>query len=185
MSEKKSFIAHFLKERKMVGAMAPSSKFLAKKMLARIAFDQAKVIVELGPGTGVFTQRIIEQLHPEGKLFVFELNEGFMQALKQKIKDPRVVLIHDSAENIGKHLEKHGVKQADVVVSSLPLANFPLNLKESILRESHRVLKNNSMYVQFQYSLNAKKSIKKFYSNVEITFTPVNFPPAFVYYCTK
>ena len=59
MSEKKSFIAHFLKERKMVGAMAPSSKFLAKKMLARIAFDQAKVIVELGPGTGVFTQRII------------------------------------------------------------------------------------------------------------------------------
>lgn len=185
MSEKRSFIRNFFKERKMVGAMAPSSKFLAKKMLGKIPFGEAKVIVELGPGTGVFTRRIIEQLHPEGKLFVFELNDNFMSALKKEITDPRVILIHDSAEKIGEYLDQHQIKHADAVVSSLPLANFPAELKNRILQESHRVMHDKALYVQFQYSLNAKKNIKQYYSNVEITFTPANFPPAFVYYCRK
>lgn len=169
----------------MVGAMAPSSKFLAKKMLGKIPFAEAKVIVELGPGTGVFTRRILEQLHPEGKLFVFELNDSFIKTLQKEIKDPRVILIHDSAEKIGEYLSQYGIEHADAVVSSLPLANFPAELKNRILRESCRVLHDNALYVQFQYSLNAKKNIKQYYKQVEITFTPANFPPAFVYYCRK
>jgi phosphatidylethanolamine/phosphatidyl-N-methylethanolamine N-methyltransferase len=96
-----------------------------------------------------------------------------------------VILIHDSAEKIGEYLEKHGHSQADAVVSSLPLANFPSELKNRILTESHRVMHKDALYVQFQYSLNAKKNIKQFYKHVEIAFTPANFPPAFIYYCKK
>ena len=160
MSDKRSFIRNFWKERKMVGAMAPSSKYLAKKMLKRIDFSTAKVIVELGPGTGVFTRKILQNLSPDGILLVFELNDSFMQMLRKEFKDPRVI-------------------------SSLPLANFPSELKHRILTESHRVMHPNSLYVQFQYSLNAKKNIKQFYKHVDIAFTPANFPPAFVYYCKK
>lgn len=185
MSDKRSFIRNFWKERKMVGAMAPSSKYLAKKMLKRIDFSTAKVIVELGPGTGVFTRKILQNLSPDGILLVFELNDSFMQMLRKEFKDPRVILIHDSAEKIGEYLEKHGYSHADVVVSSLPLANFPSELKNRILTESHRVMHPDSLYVQFQYSLNAKKNIKQFYKQVDIAFTPANFPPAFVYYCKK
>lgn len=185
MSDKHSFLRNFWKERKMVGAMAPSSKYLAKKMLEKIDFSTAKVIVELGPGTGVFTRKILKELSPDGILLVFELNDSFMNQLKKEFQDPRVILVHDSAEKIGEYLEKHGYSQADAVVSSLPLANFPSELKNRILKESHRVMHSNSMYVQFQYSLNAKKSIKQFYKHVEIAFTPANFPPAFIYYCRK
>ena len=94
MSDKRSFIRNFWKERKMVGAMAPSSKYLAKKMLQKIDFSTAKVIVELGPGTGVFTRKILQKLSPDGILLVFELNDSFMNQLKKEFKDPRVILIH-------------------------------------------------------------------------------------------
>jgi len=180
---KKSFVANFWREKKMVGAMAPSSPFLAKKMLESIDFKKAKVIVELGPGTGVFTERIIDKMNPDAILLVFELNDNFMNLLKSKIKDPRVHLIHDSAEKISEYLAEHGFTKADAIVSSLPLANFPQELKQRILTESHTAMHQDSIYVQFQYSLNAKKSIKNTFKSVRITFTPVNIPPAFVYTC--
>ena len=61
----------------MVGSVVPSSKFLSRKMLDHLNFKQAKLVVELGPGTGVFTQRIIEKLDEESKLLVIELNDAF------------------------------------------------------------------------------------------------------------
>src|SRR3989338_7901463 len=85
MSGRKSFLRNFWKEKKMVGAMSPSSPFLAKKMLKSIDFKTVRVIVELGPGTGVFTRKMLEQLHPEGVLLVFELNDNFMQLLSNRI----------------------------------------------------------------------------------------------------
>lgn len=165
--------------------MTPSSRFLAKKMLEHIDFSTARVIVELGPGTGVFTRKIVEKLHPEGILLVFELNDSFMNMLKKEFKDPRVILIHDSAERISYYLHKNGVEKADAIISSLPLANFDQSLKKNILRESREALNDKASYVQFQYSLNAKNQIKQFFKHVKISFTPANFPPAFIYYCQK
>jgi phospholipid N-methyltransferase len=46
-------------------------------------------------------------------------------------------------------------------------------------------MNEESLYVQFQYSLNAKKAIKTLFRSVDITFTAANFPPAFVYTCRK
>ena len=60
----------------MVGSVVPSSKFLSKKMLDHLNFKKAKLVVELGPGTGVFTQRIIEKLDRESTLLVIELLKG-------------------------------------------------------------------------------------------------------------
>jgi phosphatidylethanolamine/phosphatidyl-N-methylethanolamine N-methyltransferase len=185
MSAKRSFLKSFWKEKKMVGSMVPSSRFLAKKMLDPIDFSKAKVIVELGPGTGVFTRKLLENLRPDGVLLVFELNDEFMALLRKEFHDPRVHLIHDSAEKIGEYLNKLGLKDADIVMSSLPLANFPDTLKDVILKESHRVMGDRGLYIQFQYSLNAKTHIKKTFRHVNISFTPANFPPAFVYTCHK
>lgn len=185
MQEKKSFIRHFMKERKMVGALAPSSRFLAHKMLKRIDFNKAQVIVELGPGTGVFTKRILEKMRPDGNLLVFELNDSFYKQLKKRFNDKRLILIHDSAEFIEKYLEMHQLPKADVVISSLPLANFPKDLRTNILSASHRSLATTGQYIQFQYSLQSRKFIKRTFGQMYIDFTPLNIPPAFVYTCKK
>lgn len=185
MSKRKSFLRQFWQEKKMVGAMAPSSRFLAQKMLKGIDFQHARIIVELGPGTGVFTDKILELMHPDALLLVFELNDNFMAQLQARYTDSRVHLIHDSAEKIQVYLDKYGLTHADVVVSSLPLANFPKELRDSILNAADHALVENGHYVQFQYSLQSKKQIQKVFRKTEIRFTPLNFPPAFVYACRK
>jgi len=185
MSEKRAFIKQFWKEKKMVGAMAPSSRFLAQKMLANIDFNEAKVIIELGPGTGVFTDKILDKMSADAVLLVFELNEIFCNQLQKRITDKRAHIIFDSAEKIEYYLAQYELDKADVVVSSLPLANFPQDIRDSVLKASHNSLKPVGKYIQFQYSLQSKKHIKKVFDDISIDFTPLNFPPAFVYTCNK
>lgn len=185
MSEKKNFRKQFWKDKKTVGSMTPSSRFLTQKMLEGIDFKSAKVFVELGPGTGVFTEEIISKMNEDAVLLVFEINDSFYADLSNRLNDNRVHLIHDSAEKIEEYLEQLQLDKADVVISSLPLAVFSAELRENILTEAKKSLKPEGKYIQFQYSLQAKSNLKKLYENIKITFTPFNFPPAFVYTCTK
>lgn len=185
MSEKKNFRKQFWKDKKTVGSMTPSSRFLTQKMLENIDFNTSKVFVELGPGTGVFTEEVISKMGKDAVLLVFEINDSFYDDLKRRIHDGRVHLIHDSAEKIEEYLQQFQLEKADVVISSLPLAVFSSELRENILAEAKKSLKQGGKYIQFQYSLQAKSNLKKLYENVKITFTPFNFPPAFVYTCTK
>lgn len=178
-----SFIKEFFNNKSEVGAVAPSSKFLAKKMLGGIDFNNTKCIVEFGPGTGVFTRKAIEKMSNDCFLLVFETNEAFYIKLKQEINDPRVLVLNDSAEKIGEILKEQNQPKADVILSSLPLTVFPKELKESILSASLDALKKDGIYVQFQYSLNALKLLKGKFNSVKLAFTPINMPPAFVYRC--
>ena len=70
------------------------------------------------------------------------------------------------------------------MVSSLPLTLFDRSDREQLIKELKNVLKPMGSYIQFQYSLSLKKSIQKvFEDKVEIDFTPLNIPPAFIYKC--
>lgn len=180
---KRNFLKQFWKERKVVGALSPSTRFLGEKMMENVDFDNSKFIIELGPGTGVFTDIIIDRMHPEAKLLVFELNESFYKSLADRIKDPRVQIIFDSAEFIEKYVEEGQI--IDVVISSLPLMVFPEELRKNVVHASHKCLKPEGKYIQFQYSLQSKKLLESIYKDVSVKFTMKNFPPAFVYTCNK
>jgi phosphatidylethanolamine/phosphatidyl-N-methylethanolamine N-methyltransferase len=43
----KAFIKEFWKDKKMIGSILPSSKFLAAKMLNHIPLENTKLIIEL------------------------------------------------------------------------------------------------------------------------------------------
>jgi phosphatidylethanolamine/phosphatidyl-N-methylethanolamine N-methyltransferase len=185
MAEKPKFIKEFLKKKNKVGAVAPSSKFLRKKMLKKIDFSKAKTIVELGPGTGAFTFELLDKLSPDGKLIVFETNESFFDTLRSKINDSRLVLLNRSAEDLPIVLQEMNINEVDYVVSSLPLAIIPETVKNNILKAVNETLSAEGYYIQFQYSLNAKKLLEKNFDDVTLDFTPINIPPAFVYRCKK
>ncbi|WCC42260.1 hypothetical protein PJJ26_12605 [Tenacibaculum finnmarkense] len=51
MSKKFNFFKEAVKNYKTSGTVAPSSKYLANKMLREIDFSKANVIIELGPET--------------------------------------------------------------------------------------------------------------------------------------
>lgn len=186
MGKNKHFIKEFFKEKKTVGAVKPSSKALGKKMLAPINFLNAKAIAEYGPGTGVFTKMITDKMNENAVLLVFELHEAFFNKLEKQFQDhPNVHIINDSAENIRKYMDLYDIESLDAIVSSLPLTNFNNTLTLRILKRAHQSLKGGGIYVQFQYTLNARKILKRIFNGVRINFTPNNLPPAFVYSCVK
>lgn len=184
MAKKTTFLKEFFKEKKTVGAIAPSSKVLVKFMLGKLNVEGAKVIVEYGPGTGPFTMELLKRMSPDAKLLVFETQENFCDILREKIKDDRIVIIQDSAEKIGDYLHEHGFKSADLIISSLPFTVIPNPAKTNILNNTVKYLNRKGIFTQYQYSLNAHRLLKERFKEVKIKFSPFNLPPAFIYTCS-
>ena len=91
-------------------------------------------IVELGPGTGPYTEAIVQQASPECKIVVIEIDPDYVALLQKKFGD-RIILIHAGAEHFEKILAKHGIEKPDLIVSALPF--LPLEQRK-ILIESIR-----------------------------------------------
>lgn len=170
---------------KTSGTITPSSRFLANKMLKKIDFSEANVIVELGPGNGAITKKILKRLHPKAHLICFEINEHFYQQLN-KIKHPQLTVLNVSAEKITEELEKLGYTGTCHIVSSLPLTNIPDPITRNILENSYTSLNKNGTFIQYQYSLTYFKKLKEvFQEATSLDFEIFNIPPAFIYRCTK
>ncbi|MEN9743697.1 MAG: rRNA ((1402)-N(4))-methyltransferase [Bacteroidota bacterium] len=169
----------------MVGSVLPSSRFLSKKMLAPIHFSTAKVIVELGPGTGVFTKALLKQLPADTHLVVIELNDSFFQNLQKQLQHPNLHLVHGSAADLDQIILDLGFEKADYILSSLPLSNFPKELRSAILHSCQKALIQDGKFIQFQYSRGLKKMYSDFFDRVDIQYTALNFPPAFIYTCSN
>lgn len=182
---KRKFFSEFFKKNSQVGSITPSSRFLSNKMLRNIDFSKPAVIIELGPGTGIFTKTLVKKLHPESKLYVFELNKEFTDSLNKQYIDPRVQIICDSAEKMMDYLSKDGIEAVDYIVSSLPLSLIPEDIRRNIITQCFENLKSGGIMTQFQYSQHCKKNFKQIFNNVRVDFTVFNIPPAFVYVCTK
>jgi phospholipid N-methyltransferase len=177
-----TFLKEFLKKGNLVGSVAPSSRFLIRKMLRGLDFKGANCVVELGPGEGCITRELIQKLGPNTQLFVFEMSTQFVQENLQ-FNDPRVHVINDSAEFVKKYLLEHNIHSVDYIISSLPLTLFPVPLKEKIVDEAVGMLKKGGIYRQYQYSTTALKLLKSRFKRVKLDYTPFNIPPAFVYTC--
>lgn len=177
------FLGQFL-ESKQVGAVWPSSKYLIYQMIKPINFSKAKLIVEYGPGTGNITKALLENMLPDAKLIVFEINNSFINGLN-KIPDKRLTIFNCPAEKADQVLAKHHLGLPDYVVSSLPLAIIPNNTVTRILASSFAMLKTGSAMIQFQYSPSSLGRFKRVFDRVEVKFAPINVPPALVYVCWK
>ncbi len=181
----KRFISQFFRKGSQVGAVAPSSKFLAAKMLKHVPFDRCEVIVEFGPGTGAFTRFIQNRMKPGCKLIIIELNESFCTDLNSNFANENTEIIQGSATDLVEILKERGLSKADCIISSLPLAIFDESLRELILSSAKAALDEHGYFIQFQYSLQSKKAIQRHFNELKLDFTPLNLPPAFVYTCKK
>lgn len=186
------FLKAFVARPAATGAVAPSSVFLAKRMVKSVKLDQAKTVVEYGPGTGSFTSRIVKSLGEDAKFFAVELNPEFAQALRKRL--PGVVVHADDVCNIRAICDREGVEQVCCIVSGLPWAAFPEKLQDDILNSMMTVLKPGGEFVTFAYlhglllpaGRRFREKLGHYFSRVELT-RPVwlNLPPALCYKCTR
>lgn len=147
--------------------------------------EEAKVVLELGPGDGAITQYILEKLEPDAQVLVFEVNDVFIEKLRNTFDDRRLSLIHDSAEHIEKYLLERGIESVDYIISGIPFAMLPESLAETITRECHRWLRPGGLFIQFHYSPMRRQFYHRIFGNARVDFIPLNIPPAFVVSCQK
>ena len=191
----KMFVGEALANFPTVGAISPSSRFLANAMLEPLAFERTQVAVELGAGTGVITNALLERLPASATLLVFEINERFFECLRRSISDPRVILINSSVEFLDTELYRRGIQQVDAVVSSLGLAFIPDRQRHQLFERLSPFLQPRSVFTQYQYihglqfgegglsRFNLRPLLSRYFRSVQSKIEWRNLPPAFVFTC--
>jgi phosphatidylethanolamine/phosphatidyl-N-methylethanolamine N-methyltransferase len=180
MRERFQFLKEAIKDIKTTGSITGSSKFLIKNLLEHVCFEDAQVVVEFGAGSGVITSEILDCLPKDGKLLAFELNKTFCEHLKH-MAEPRLQVLNDDVTHLLNYVAPQKV---DAIISALPLLNMPDAVKRQILRVSREALKPGGKFIQYQYSLADHSLIKEYFNKVELDFTFLNVPPAFIYVAT-
>lgn len=138
------------------GALMPSSRFLAQALASELRRRREPArILEVGPGTGAVTARILRHLMPSDKLDLVELNSRFIHILEHRFDQEwnfwrhreQVRIIHSPLENLSTEI------QYDYIISGLPLNNFPVDLVRTIFRSFRRLLKPGGTLSYFEYEL--------------------------------
>ena len=177
----KKYLQLYVTNVNRMGAAIDSSDFLARKMIDHLPAFEKGCIVELGPGTGVITQRIIEKQPSGNRIITVEANEVLARHLRERF--PQATTITGDASYLTDYLKDMGLKKADIVVSGLPFLSFPKTVTEKILDEVESVLAEEGFFVLFQYTLLLFPQIKKRFRVEKVAWTPLNIPPAFVLTC--
>ncbi len=164
-------------------------------MLQPLPFENARLVVELGSGTGVITRALLNQIPLDATLFAFEINPRFVQHLKLNTSDPRLVLINARAETVGEELRRRGYEQADAVVSSLALGLMSDRQRHAVLSSIASILDETGIFTQYQYfhglqlrnrqlgMFNISRLLHQYFNLVQRRIIWRNLPPAFVYAC--
>ena len=192
MRDRAKFLAAFVRRPLDTGSITPSSAQLAEAMVEGMGVAEADTVVEVGPGTGVFTEVIERQLKPGAKLLCFEIDRRMAEELSKKF--PRVQVVNDSIENLAAHLEAERRDGVDAAISGLPWGAFSPERQQRLLDATVKPLKPGGRFATFAYSHAAwMPQARRFRELLDSRFSLVetskvvwrNVPPAFVYRCRK
>src|SRR5438045_3446004 len=184
MSAAALFARNFLKYPSMLGSIVPSSRFLVKNIMGQIDWDRARVLVEFGPGVGTITKEALKRMRHDAVLVVIELNEDFVEYLRNTIRDPRLRVVHGSAAHVRRILAEQGLAPADYIISSLPYSLLPETMRREIVSESRHALKAQGSLLVFQYSRMLLPYLKSSFTTVKLGFQLFNILPAMIFHCT-
>ena len=172
-------VIDFTKNVKTTGALYQTSKKIEKEICSKINTD-TKIVVEFGTGLGNITQRILDQLPSDGKLNSFEVNGEFLEDVGKIIKDDRLILVNDGAQNFKKYV----VEEVDCFISSIPVTLIPKEVVKEVIQLSYDALKPGHFFCQVLYSPFHKKKFSAVFDELDIKRVP-SVPVGFVHHCLK
>jgi phospholipid N-methyltransferase len=171
-----------LRHPRTVGAVWPTSRRAVDDLLDMADLGGAKVVVEFGAGTGVYTEGILGRLAPDARFLSYEVDGALAAAVARRLPDRRLEVVNASAENVVGHLEALGAK-ADVVVSSLPFSTLPAPARQNLLDAAREALAPGGVFLVLQYSKTVLPELERRFPKIRHRFSPLNVPPAFLFAC--
>lgn len=148
------FLKNWIDKPLMTGAVAPSSPQLARLMASYVDPDRPGFVVELGPGTGVVTQALLDRGIAPERIVSIEYNADFCSLLRQRY--PGVHFVQGDAYRLPQAIAGLVGSRPfplSAVVSSLPLFTRPLPERTRLLDDSFTRMEPNAPFIQFSYAL--------------------------------
>ncbi|MGC4013510.1 MAG: methyltransferase domain-containing protein [Luteolibacter sp.] len=168
-----------------ISAIAPSGEALSRLITREISAAHGAVL-ELGPGTGVFTRGLLARGVRESDLTLVEFDPEFARLLQQRFPQARVLRM--DATRLSRH-ELFPTTGAGAVVSGLPLLSFPPRQVMRILLGAFCHLRAEGGFYQFTYGPRCPVPTQMLerlgLEAVRIGGTVRNLPPATVYRITR
>lgn len=164
-----------------VAAVAPSSQSLAR-LITREIGPATGPVLELGPGTGAFTDALLARGVAQHDLTLVEFGEPFARKLMCQYPEARVLCM-----DAGALRHRHGVAVASfgATVSGLPLLSMPVRKVAQILAGSFAVMCPGAAFYQFTYGPRCPVPdvlLRRLgLTSTRVGQTLFNLPPASVY----
>ena len=175
-----------------IASITPTSRFGVKKICDKMDFGRAKVVVEYGPATGVFTRYMLEHMSTDAKLVAIDTNANFLKVLRERITDPRLSIFHDTAENIKACLESVGCQSTDYVISGIPFSMLPPEVADRIVKNTLDALTPGGKFLIYQFLKPETKTNRGIHRYLPSHFQKINrevellnIPPLWIYEAIK
>ncbi len=148
VNHKLRFIKGLVTQPKTVGAIVPTSIYMAKRMASVANPASGLPVLELGPGTGAVTKALLRRGIAPEKLVTIEYSFEFCAHLRREL--PEIKLIQGDAFNLDETLGKHKT-HFDCVISGIPLLNFSLEKRVGLLEDVLNRIPKGRPFLQFSY----------------------------------
>jgi phospholipid N-methyltransferase len=176
-----AFFQGFLKSPRQVGSIIPSSRFLERRIAVAAGIERARLVVELGPGTGGTTRALLRQMREDAVLLAIEIDPGFVSVLRRLNGDPRLIVHEGSAADVGNILSKHDLGAPDVILSGIPFSTMTRSLGRAIVRSVHDALEPGGVFVAYQVRDRVKTLGCEVFGRARTDMVLLNVPPMRVY----
>jgi phosphatidylethanolamine/phosphatidyl-N-methylethanolamine N-methyltransferase len=166
-----------------VGAIAPSSKGLARAIARQIDPARTGPVLELGPGTGVITEALLERGVAPDRLTLVEYDPEMAAFLIGRFAD--VAVIQGDAFDLGRALAGRTEEKFSAIVSGLPLLNFPVARRRQYMEGIGWRLLPGGPFVQFSYGMQPPVAPPPGHCVTRAATIWANLPPARVWVYRK
>jgi phosphatidylethanolamine/phosphatidyl-N-methylethanolamine N-methyltransferase len=177
------FLRALIARPKNIGALAPSSRALARAIARQIDPDHPGPVLELGPGTGVITNALLERGIAPEQLTVIEYDADFAAAIAARFHGVHVV--QGDAFDLKRTLGARLAAPFAGIVSGIPLLNFPVPRRLAYMEMLTQQLAPGAPLIQFSYGMHAPVVPPAGHSVVRAALVWANLPPARVWVYRK
>ena len=149
-----AFFRQFREQFETTGAIAPSGKALAAALCGPLRRRPGpRRILEIGPGTGAVTDRIVAELREADDRFdLVEINGEFADGLAARFASRPSWQAKAACSRVHHcDLDSFDGGPFDVIVSGLPFNNFPTDLVHRLIDRSLELLAPGGTLSYFEY----------------------------------